>query len=61
MVLFVNKMFIQGVSTSCHDLDNPDTEADPGWRSLGPGGEEGDQAARQPDAEDVVNVGGGAL
>ena len=33
----------------------------PGWRSLGPGGEEGDQAARQPDAEDVVNVGGGAL
>ena len=29
MVLFV-KMFIQGVSTSCHDLDNSDTEDDPG-------------------------------
>ena len=32
-----------------------------GWESLGPGGEESDQAAGEADAEDVVDVGGGAL
>ena len=32
-----------------------------GGGSLGAGGEEGDQAAGQADAEDVVDMGGGAL